>query len=63
MSLLWWLMNEVYWIQYGCQRKVGDVWTWVRPCPAHVICGWLKTVDSGNEKPYCPDSPDYRRPQ
>lgn len=64
MSLMWWMPNEVYWINYGCQRKAQDgSFNWVRPCPPHVICSWLKSLDTGNEKPYCPESPDYRKPQ
>jgi hypothetical protein len=29
MSLLWWMDNEVYWINYGCQRNVNNNWAWV----------------------------------
>lgn len=63
MSLMWWMPNEVYWINYGCQRAKGDSWLWVRPCPPHVICSWLRTLESGNEKPFCPASNEYRKPQ
>lgn len=63
LSLMWWLPSETYWINYGCQRQSGGQWAWVRPCPPHIICSWLKSLDSGNEKPFCPESPDYRKPQ
>lgn len=63
LSLLWWMPNEVYWINYGCQRMDGEKWTWVRPCPAHAICSWIKSLDSGNETPYCPADANYRKPQ
>ena len=34
--MIWWLNNEVYWNEYGCQRTTDSGATeWVRPCPAH----------------------------
>ena len=62
-SLLWWMPSEVYWINYGCQRSRDGEWSWVRPCPPHVICSWLKSLDTGNEKAFCPEDPTYRKPQ
>jgi hypothetical protein len=33
---MWWITNEVYWLNYGCQRTTDAGATeWVRPCPAH----------------------------
>lgn len=63
LSLMWWLPSEAYWINYGCQRNNGGTWAWVRPCSPHVICSWLKALDAGNEQPFCPEDPTYRKPQ
>jgi len=61
-SLMWWITNEVYWLNYGCQRTSDSGATeWVRPCPAHVVCGWLE--DLNTRKPFCnPPDPQYPKP-
>jgi len=60
-SLMWWLTNEVYWINYGCQRQTDAGTTdWVRPCPAHVVCGWLE--DLRTRKPFCTPDAAYPKP-
>jgi len=60
-SLVWWITNEVYWVNYGCQRKSPNGGTeWVRPCPAHVICGWIQ--DLYERKPFCNADPNYPTP-
>lgn len=34
-SLMWWLTNEVYWTNYGCEKHNADGSVqWLRPCPA-----------------------------
>jgi len=62
-SLMWWVTNEVYWLNYGCQRTTDSGATeWVRPCPAHVVCGWLE--DLNTRKPFCnPPDPQYPKPK
>lgn len=62
-SMIWWLNNEVYWNEYGCQRTTDSGATeWVRPCPAHVICGWIE--DLNTRKPFCnPPDPQYPKPK
>jgi len=60
-SLLWWLTNEVYWVNFGCQRtgEQGSA-QWVRPCPAHVICGWIENLQ--NKEPFCTPDTKYPKP-
>jgi len=62
-SMLWWVTNEVYWLNYGCQRTSdGGATEWVRPCPPHVVCGWLEDLNS--HKPFCnPPDPQYPKPK
>lgn len=62
-SMMWWLNNQVYWNEYGCQRTTDSGATeWVRPCPAHVICGWIE--DLNTRKPFCnPPDPQYPKPK
>lgn len=59
-SLMWWLTNEVYWLNYGCQRTSSTV-EWVRPCPAHAVCSWLEHLYL--RKPFCPVDPQFQKPQ
>ena len=61
VSLMWWLENQVYWVNYGCQRSGdGGAWEWVKPCPAHAICGFLQSLY--DRSPFCPPDPKYRKP-
>eukprot|EP00742_Colponemidia_sp_Colp-10_P000534 GILJ01000582.1.p1 GENE.GILJ01000582.1~~GILJ01000582.1.p1 ORF type:complete len:348 (+),score=44.36 GILJ01000582.1:71-1045(+) len=59
-SMMWWLVNEVYWVNYGCQRTFAQEVQWVRPCPAHVICGWLENLY--DRMGYCPPDPEFKKP-
>jgi len=58
-SLMWWVSNEVYWVNYGCEMNNNGVVQWVRPCPAHAVCSWLQHLYA--RKPYC--SPDANFPK
>ena len=61
ISLMWWLENQVYWINYGCQRNSGSgQWEWVKPCPAHAVCSWIQNLYE--RQPFCPVDPKYRKP-
>jgi len=59
-SLLWWLTNQVYWLNYGCQQTTSAS-EWVRPCPAHAVCSWIENLY--NHQPFCPADPMFRKPQ
>ena len=58
-SMMWWLENQVYWNNFGCQMSSKP--DWLRPCPAHVICGWLKPLDNP-EKTFCPTDENFQKP-
>lgn len=58
-SMLWWLPNEVYWMNYGCQKSGGNN-DWYRNCPPHAICSWLQDLTSN--QPFCPVDPEFPRP-
>ena len=61
ISLMWWLENQVYWVNYGCQRQSGSgQWEWVKPCPAHAICAWMQNLY--DRQSFCPADPKYRKP-
>jgi hypothetical protein len=60
-SLMWWLTNEVYWLNYGCQRTQNGAVEWVRPCPAHAVCSWIEHLYT--RTPFCPLDPYYKKPQ
>jgi len=60
-SLLWWVENEVYWVNYGCERDNNGVKEWVRPCPAVAICSWLQDFESKDT--FCNADPMYPKPQ
>lgn len=60
-SLMWWLTNEVYWLNYGCQRQMNGAVEWVRPCPAHAVCSWIEQLYT--RTPFCPADPYYQKPQ
>lgn len=61
VSLMWWLENQVYWVNYGCQRSGdGGAWEWVKPCPAHAICSFIQSLY--DRTPFCPNDPKYRKP-
>jgi len=60
-SLMWWLTNEVYWLNYGCQREMNGAVEWVRPCPAHAVCSWIEQLYT--RTPFCPADPYYKKPQ
>lgn len=59
-SIMWWLTNVVYWVNYGCQHQNGREVEWVRPCPAHAVCGWIEELYL--KKSFCPTDPDYPTP-
>jgi len=59
-SLMWWISNEVYWVNYGCQMNNNGAVQWVRPCPAHAVCSWLQHLYL--RKPYCAADPNYPKP-
>lgn len=59
-SMLWWINNEVYWINYGCERTNGGAKEWVRPCPAQAICSWLQDFEIKDS--FCPLDPAYPKP-
>jgi len=60
-SLMWWLTNQVYWLNYGCQREMNGAVEWVRPCPAHAVCSWIEQLYT--RTPFCPADPYYKKPQ
>ena len=61
ISMMWWLENQVYWVNYGCQRKgANDQWEWVKPCPAHAVCSWMQNLY--DREPFCPLDPKYQKP-
>ena len=60
-SLMWWLTNQVYWLNYGCQRTLNRATEWVRPCPAHAVCSWIEHLYT--RQPFCPADPYYQKPQ
>jgi len=59
-SLMWWITNEVYWLNYGCQRSMNGAVEWVRPCPAHAVCSWIENLYT--RTPFCPADPFYKKP-
>lgn len=59
-SLMWWVTNEVYWVNYGCQMNQNGAVSWVRPCPAHAVCSWLQHLYL--RKPYCAADPNFPKP-
>jgi len=59
-SLMWWISNEVYWVNYGCQMNQNGAISWVRPCPAHAICSWLQHLYL--RKPYCAPDKNFPKP-
>lgn len=59
-SLMWWISNQVYWVNYGCQMNQNGAVSWVRPCPAHAICSWLQHLYL--RKPYCAADPNFPKP-
>lgn len=59
-SMMWWLTNEVYWVNYGCERTNGAEVEWIRPCPPTVICSWIEHLYF--KEPFCPKRPDYQKP-
>jgi len=60
-SLMWWVTNEVYWLNYGCQRTNNGAVEWVRPCPAHAVCSWIEQLYT--RTPFCPADIAYLKPQ
>jgi len=61
VSLMWWLENEVYWLNYGCQRDGGDGgMEWVKPCPAHAVCSFIKSMY--DRSTFCPKDPKFHPP-
>jgi len=61
VSLFWWLENEVYWVNYGCQRQgSGANWEWVKPCPAHAVCSFIQSLY--DRSAFCPADPNYKKP-
>ncbi len=60
-SLLWWVENEVYWVNYGCERDNNGVKEWVRPCPAAAICSWLQDFET--KTTFCNPDPMYPKPE
>jgi hypothetical protein len=59
-SLMWWMENEVYWMNYGCEQIENGTRTWIRPCPAAAICSWLKDFEV--RESFCPLDPAYPTP-
>jgi len=59
-SLLWWISNEVYWVNYGCQMNQNGAISWVRPCPAHAICSWIQHLYL--RKPFCTEDKNFPKP-
>ena len=59
-SLMWWVSNEVYWLNYGCQMNQNGAVSWVRPCPAHAVCSWLQHLYL--RKPFCAIDKNFPKP-
>jgi hypothetical protein len=59
-SLMWWISNQVYWVNYGCQMNQNGAISWVRPCPAHATCSWLQHLYL--RKPYCAPDKNFPKP-
>jgi len=59
-SLMWWITNEVYWLNYGCLWKTASATEWKRPCPSRVVCGWIEDLYA--RKPFCNANPEFPRP-
>ena len=59
-SLMWWISNQVYWVNYGCQMNQNGAISWVRPCPAHAVCSWLQHLYL--RKPYCAPDKNFPKP-
>ena len=54
--------NEVYWVNYGCERSSETKeWSWVKPCPAHAICSFIQNMY--NKQPFCPPDSNFRKPK
>jgi len=60
-SLMWWINNEVYWINYGCERLTNGAKEWVRPCPSTAICSWLQDFEIKDA--FCPEDPAFPKPE
>ena len=70
VSLMWWLQSQTYWIHFGCFQNFGSTgaagksndWRWVKPCPPHAVCSWIKNIY--DQQPYCPPADDsFAKPQ
>jgi len=59
-SLMWWVSNQVYWVNYGCQMNQNGAVSWVRPCPAHATCSWLQHLYL--RKPFCAEDKNFPKP-
>jgi hypothetical protein len=47
--------NVRYWLFEGCYKfEIYQAKEWVKPCPSHVMCAVLKTL---NNQPFCPALP------
>lgn len=60
-SLMWWLTNQVYWMNYGCTRTTNGATSWVRPCPAHAVCSWIE--DLSTRTTFCPADINFKKPE
>lgn len=60
-SLMWWVANNVYWVNYGCQKTQNGAAIWVRPCPAHAVCSWIQQLYTHD--PFCPGDASYPVPK
>eukprot|EP00941_MAST-03F_sp_MAST-3F-sp1_P002151 g2151.t1 len=60
VSLMWWLENQVYWLNYGCQRTGESGMEWVKPCPAHAVCSFIKSMY--DRSPFCPVDTNFQQP-
>jgi biopolymer transport protein ExbD len=60
-SLMWWNNNQVYWINYGCERLNNGAKEWIRPCPASAICSWLQDFEIKDS--FCPTDPVFPKPE
>lgn len=56
--------NVVYWQHYGCQTMVegSSSWQWVKPCPAHAVCSWIKRLDTDEQESFCGQDDRFRKP-
>ena len=59
-SMMWWVTNEVYWMNYGCQKTENNKVQWERPCPPHAVCSWLQHLYY--RQPFCPEDIHYPKP-